>query len=351
MNKYWSNRLSGIQTYVPGEQLSGEDIIKLNTNENPYHPSEKALKALEAAAGDEMRLYPEASSKILRESIGEHYGVTPEEVFIGNGSDEILAFCFLAFFGKEEPLLFGDITYSFYPVYSDFFKVKYRTVALNDDFTFPIEELCRPSGGVIFPNPNAPTGVAMGIENVEKIVSADMERVVIVDEAYVDFGCESAIPLVEKYPNLLVVQTLSKSRGLAGLRVGYAIGDTELIEALDCVKNCINSYTIDRAAQAAAAASISDREYCEDICKRIIDTRQSAARRLRSMGFEVLDSRTNFLFIRHRSKRAEDIFLKLRERNILVRHFNKDRIDNFLRVTVGTDQQMDMLCAALEEIL
>lgn len=351
MKKYWSRRLSAIEAYVPGEQVNGGDVIKLNTNENPYPPSEKALEALKAAADGALRLYPEPTSRKLRESIGALYGVSADKVFVGNGSDEVLAFSFMAFFGDEKPLLFGDITYSFYPVYADFFKVRYKKVPLKDDFTFPLVELCEASGGVIFPNPNAPTGIAMGIEDVEKIVSADMERVVIVDEAYVDFGGETAVGLVENYPNLLVIQTLSKSRSLAGLRVGFAIGDGGLIEALDCVKNCVNSYTVDGAAQAAACASIEDRDYFEQTRAQIISARTAAANRLAGMGFEVLDSRANFLFIRHSSKTGEELFHALRSRGILVRHFNMPRINNFLRVSIGTEKQMDLLCGALGEII
>lgn len=351
MNKYWSSRLNGIEPYIPGEQINSKNIIKLNTNENPYPPSPKAIKALSDAAGQELRLYPETSSQKVRQAVGGFYGLNPDLVFIGNGSDEILAFCFQAFFGDDKPLLFNDITYSFYPVYSDFFKISHEIIPLKNDFTIPVDELCRPSGGVIFPNPNAPTGIAMAREDVERIVRADPERVVVVDEAYVDFGAESAVELVEKYPNLLVIQTASKSRCLAGLRVGWAIGDTGLIGALECVKNCINSYTVDRAAQSAASAAITDRTYFEETCKKIIETRKAAAESLKSMKFEVLDSEANFLFVRHSEKDAEDIYLKLKQSDILVRYFNKPRIDNYLRITIGTDEQMNRLCEVLEKIV
>lgn len=351
MNKYWSNRIKGIVAYTPGEQLNNKKIIKLNTNENPYPPSPMALEALKSKAGEELRLYPETTSKVIRESISDLYGIDKNCVFVGNGSDEILAFSFLAFFGDEKPLLFNDITYSFYPVYSGFFKINSEIIPLNNDFTMPVEEFCRPSGGVIFPNPNAPTGIAIGLADVERIIKADNDRVVIVDEAYVDFGAESAVLLVKKYPNLLVIQTSSKSRCLAGLRVGWAIGDHGLISALNCVKNCINSYTIDRAAQSAAAAAISDREYFENINRKIIATRECAVTRFKELDFQVLESKANFLFVQHSKRRANYIYNYLKERNILVRYFSKPRIDNFLRITIGTDEQMDALFKVLEEII
>ena len=348
MNKFWSNRIRGIKSYVPGEQLNDKDIIKLNTNENPYPPSPNAQKALKKTVGAELRLYPETTSESIRAAIGSFYSINPDHVFIGNGSDEILAFSFLAFFGGERPILFNDITYSFYPVYSQFFDVSYEIIPLNDDFTVPVQRFCRPSGGVIFPNPNAPTGIALTLVQVEQIVSADPDRVVIVDEAYVDFGAESAVELLGKYPNLLVVQTASKSRSLAGIRVGWAIGDPGLISALDCVKNCINSYTVDRAAQSAVTAAIEDRKYFEGTCRKIADTRDRTADRLRIIGFQVLDSSANFLFVRHANKNAQTLYGELKDQKILVRHFDKPRIENFLRITVGTDEQMDTLCQALE---
>lgn len=351
MNRYWSERLKGIEAYVPGEQLNDRDIIKLNTNENPYPPSPRALKALEEAAHEDLRLYPEPTSQKVRVAVGKFFGINPDWVFAGNGSDEILAFCFQAFFGDSEPLLFNDITYSFYPVYSNFFKVKHDIIPLRDDFSVPVYEFCNPSGGVILPNPNAPTGIALPLCDIEEIVRADIDRVVVIDEAYVDFGAESAVKLVEEYPNLLVVQTASKSRSLAGLRVGWAIGNPELIGALDCVKNCINSYTLGRAAQSAAAAAIADRAYFEETCKRIISTRERTRANLVNIGFEVLDSKANFLFARHSGKSGAEIYSHLRQKKILVRHFDRPRISDFLRITIGTDGQMDRFCEILEEII
>lgn len=351
MNKYWSRRLNGIEAYIPGEQPKVHSLIKLNTNENPYPPSPKALAALREQAVSEMRLYPDPGSACLLETLGRAYGLSEDQIFVGNGSDEVLAFSFLAFFDPGRPVLFPDITYSFYPVYADFFNVEYRTVPLNEEFRIPVNCFCRPSGGAIFPNPNAPTGVALPLEEVERIVAADPDRVVVVDEAYVDFGAETAVGLIDRYPNLLVVQTLSKYRSLAGLRVGWAMGDRELIAALDCVKNCINSYTLDRAAQAAAAAAIEDSGYYRANADKIIATRGRTAEALRKLNFQVLPSAANFLFAAPPDDRAEEVFQKLRERKVLVRYFKKSRISRFLRITIGTDGEMDALLAALKEFL
>jgi len=351
MNKYWSRRLDGIEAYTPGEQPKIPGLIKLNTNENPYDPSPKALAALASAATADMRLYPDPDAHALRDVLAETHGLAPDQIFVGNGSDEVLAFSFLAFFDAGRPLLFPDITYSFYPVYGDFFGIDYERVPLDADFQIPVSRFCRTSGGVIFPNPNAPTGIALPLVDVERIVAADPDRVVIVDEAYVDFGADSAVELIRRYPNVLVIQTLSKYRALAGLRLGWAMGDRGLVEALACVKNCINSYTIDRAAQAAAAAAVSDRAYYEETAQKIIATRERTAAALRSLNVHVLPSSANFLFAAPPDGRGEEVFQKLRERKILVRYFQKPRISRFLRITIGTDQEMDVLLAALEEIL
>lgn len=351
MNRYWSARLTGIDPYVPGEQPRGRKFIKINTNENPYPPSPEALAALRASAGPDMRLYPDPDSGELVSALAGCYSVRPGQVFVGNGSDEVLAFSFQAFFDPGRPILFADITYSFYPIYARFFGIDYKTIPLDGDFDLPAEEFRRHSGGVVIANPNAPTGKALTLSDIEKIVKADESRVVIVDEAYVDFGAESAVSMISRYPNLLVVHTMSKSRALAGMRVGYALGDENLIRALECVKNSINSYTVDRVAQKVAAAAVRDRAYFEETCGRIIETREKTTLRLREMGFTVLDSKANFLFISHEKKPAEELFHGLREKGILVRYFDRERIQNFLRVTIGQDRDMEIFCESLEGLL
>ncbi len=351
MKSFWSEKIKGLEPYTPGEQPRDRKYIKLNTNENPYPPSEKVTAAIKAAACDTLRLYPDPTTLELNTAIAKYFDVDPDCVFTGNGSDEILAFCFPAFFASREPIVFPDVTYSFYPVYSELFGVKYKLASLNDDFTISADLLCMENGGVIFPNPNAPTGIAMGIDAIKKIVSSNPKSVVVVDEAYVDFGAESAVKLTKKYPNLLVVQTLSKSRSLAGLRVGFAIGNKGLIAALGAVKNSFNSYTLDRLAIAGAAAVMSDVKYYEECRGKVIKTRVRVSQELEELGFEVLPSKANFLFVRHRSKKAEELFKELREGGILVRFFKKPRIENFLRISIGTDDEMDALISALSDLL
>jgi len=351
MNKYWSGRLEGIVPYVPGEQPKDKKYIKLNTNENPYPPSPAAEEAVKNMVFSDLRLYPDPECEKLKETLASFYGVNKNQIFVGNGSDEILAFCFPAFFDEGSEITFADITYSFYPVYSKIFCVNFREVPLNDDFTMPVDEFCKKSDGVIITNPNAPTGVALSLNEIEKILKANTECVVVVDEAYVDFGAESAVKLIKEYPNLLVVQTFSKSRSLAGMRVGFAIGNEDLITALGCVKNSINSYTLDRFALIAAEKSVEDREYFEKTCKMIINTREKTVSRLRELGFFIPESKSNFIFASHSKIFAGDLFKQLRDAGILVRYFNKPRIDNFLRITIGTDEEMETLCNKMEEII
>lgn len=351
MDKYWSRRLENIEPYVPGEQPKDGVFIKLNTNENPYPPSPKALAAIRAAACDTLRLYPKPEYDGLRAAMAEFTGLEDSQIYAGNGSDEVLATAFLAFFAPGSRIIFPDISYSFYPVYADLFGIKYDMIPLRDDFTVDVKAMTRESDGVVIANPNAPTGVALPLPDIEYIVKNNAERIVIVDEAYVDFGCESVVPLIDRYPNLLVVQTMSKSRSFAGLRAGFALGQKSLIDALSAVKNSFNSYTLDRLAQAGAEAAVRDREYFDETRNRIIATRARTAGELQKLGFTVLPSSANFLFASHKSVPAEQIFAKLREKGILVRHFNKPRIDNFLRITIGTDDEMDALCAALREIV
>ncbi len=349
-NKYWSARINGMEPYVPGEQPRDKQYIKLNTNENPYPPSPKAMEAARAAVNGDLRLYPDPECTGLRRALAEFYGVQPAQIFVGNGSDEVLAMAYLAFIDEKTPAVFPDVTYSFYPVYAQLFRNHCRIVPLNSDFTMPLEELCRNDGCVLLTNPNAPTGIALGLEQVEQVVRANADHVVLVDEAYVDFGAESAVGLVGKYDNLLVVQTFSKSRSLAGMRIGFAFGSEGLITALNSVKNSFNSYTLDRVALAAAQAAVEDRDYFEKTRRMIMDTRDHTARQLEALGFTVLPSASNFLFAAHREKPAAELFRQLRERGILVRYFPKPRIDNFLRISVGTYAEMNILVNTLKEL-
>lgn len=351
MSKYWSERVKSLEPYVPGEQPKDRKYIKLNTNENPYPPSPAVINAIKGACGEGLKLYPDPECGELKEAIAEYYHVKKEQVFVGNGSDEILAFSFMAFFNPGKPILFPDITYSFYPVYCKMFDIDYETVPLDGSFNLPVEEFCRKNGGIIFPNPNAPTSIYLPLEEIRKILESNPDVPVIIDEAYIDFGGESAVSLIESFPNLLVIQTFSKSRSLAGLRVGFALGSTDMIEGLDRVKNSFNSYTLDRLAIAGAIEAIKDREYFLTTRQRIMNTRDRTTVSFRKIGFKVLDSRANFVFISHDRFPAGSIFEQLRERGILVRYFNKPGIDNYLRVTIGSDEEMDCLLGALEEIV
>ena len=338
--------------YVPGEQPQGvEKFIKLNTNENPYGPSPKAVAAMQAAVADSLKLYPDPSALALRQSIARFYGVEADEVFVGNGSDEVLAHAFVALLKHDKPLLYPDITYSFYPTYCRLFGIESVEIPLKDDFTVDLADYDRPAGAIILPNPNAPTGIGLPLSAIEKLVAEHPDLPVVIDEAYIDFGGESAIPLTRKYDNLLVIHTLSKSRSLAGLRVGYAIGQRPLIDALERVKDSFNSYPLDRIAQAGAAAAVDDREWFDETRGKVIESRERVTGALRQRGFEVLPSQANFVFARHPDHGGEALAGSLRERAVLVRHFAKPRISDFLRITIGTPQECDRLIAALEEIL
>ena len=336
---------------MPGEQPKLLNLIKLNTNENPYGPSPKVLEALRKEAADSLRLYPDPNAEQLKEAIAEHHELKPSQVFVGNGSDEILAHTFQALLRHSEPLLFPDITYSFYPVYCKLYNVDYQEIPLTESFEIRHEDYRRPNGGILFPNPNAPTGRLLPLSSIEGLLRNNTESVVVVDEAYVDFGGESVIPLIKTFPNLLVIQTLSKSRSLAGLRVGFAVGDAALIEALERVKNSFNSYPLDRFAIVGAVAAISDQTYFEETRRKIIQTRSSLVRRLEELGFEVLPSAANFVFARHTQRDAGTLGQQLRDRSIIVRHFRHPRIDQFLRITVGTESECDALIEALRAIL
>ncbi|MDK9724870.1 MAG: histidinol-phosphate transaminase [Sterolibacteriaceae bacterium MAG5] len=351
MSRYWSAVVHGLTPYVPGEQPKLANLVKLNTNENPYGPSPRALEAMRAEVGDGLRLYPDPNADRLKEAVAKRCGVTAQEVFVGNGSDEVLAHVFLALLKHERPILFPDISYSFYPVYCGLYGIGYETVPLDGDFAIRVDDYLKPNGGIIFPNPNAPTGRALPRAEIERLLQANPDSVVVVDEAYVDFGAESAVPLMAKYPNLLVVQTLSKSRSLAGLRVGFAVGHRSLVEALTRVKDSFNSYPLDRCAIAGAAAAIEDEEHFERTRRAVMASREKLAADLAGLGFDVLPSAANFIFARHPQRDAGGLAQALRERSIIVRHFRQPRIEQFLRITIGTDEQCAALVAALQEIL
>jgi histidinol-phosphate aminotransferase len=351
MNRYWSAVVRELTPYVPGEQPKLQQLVKLNTNENPYGPSPKALAAIAAEVGDGLRLYPDPNAERLKQTIAHGYGVRPQQVFVGNGSDEVLAHAFLALLQHAQPLLFPDITYSFYPVYCGLYGIDHIAVPLDEAYGICIDDYLCPNGGIIFANPNTPTGRALPLSDIERLLAANAGSVVVVDEAYVDFGAESVVPLVDRYPNLLVVQTLSKSRSLAGLRVGFAIGDAGLIEGLERVKNSFNSYPLDRLAIAGAIAALEDTEHFERTRRAVMATRERLAAALTGLGFEVLPSAANFLFARHTGRDAAELALQLRNRSIIVRHFKLPRIEQFLRITVGTDEQCEALVGALGNIL
>ena len=352
MSRYWSKVVQGLTPYVPGEQPKLPNLIKLNTNESPYGPSRRVLDALRTEIGETLRLYPDPASDKLRAAIAKRYEVTPAHVFVGNGSDEVLAHVFLGLMKHDKPVLFPDITYSFYPVYCGLYDIPYEPVPLNRAFEIVVDDYLRPNGGIIFPNPNAPTGRLVPVTEIDRLLRANSGSVVVIDEAYVDFGGESVVPLVQRYPQLLVTHTLSKSRSLAGLRVGYAIGHPDLIEALNRVKDSFNSYPLDRFAQAGATAAVEDDAYFKAMCSKVIVTKKKLVQELQALGFEVLPSAANFVFARVPGRDGADIAAKLRDRSIIVRHFRKPpRIAEFMRITVGTDEQCAGLVEALREIL
>jgi histidinol-phosphate aminotransferase len=351
MSRYWSDVVSRLTPYVPGEQPRVADLVKLNTNESPYGPSPKVLQAIREATGDTLRLYPDPESERVKQAVAACFGVAAQQVFVGNGSDEVLAFAFLGLLKHERAILFPDVTYSFYPVYCALLGVDFVTVPLTDAFEICIDDYLRPNGGVIFPNPNAPTGCPVALSEIERLLQKNRESVVVIDEAYVDFGGESSVPLIERYPNLLVVHTLSKSRSLAGLRVGYAIGNADLIEALERIKNSFNSYPLDRLAIAGAVAALEDSEHFEKTRRAIIRSREKLVQDLKKLGITVLPSAANFVLARHPGRDGAELARALRERNILVRYFRQPRIDQYLRITVGTDAQCAALIDALRGIL
>lgn len=351
MNKFWSETARRTEPYIPGEQLNDPTIIKLNTNENPYGPSPKVTEAIQSEMTRNLHLYPSSSADEPRAEIGRYYGLNQDHVFVGNGSDEVLAFSFMAFFEPHATIRFPAITYSFYPVYAKLFNIPYEEVPLNRDFTIPVENFFGSEGGVIIANPNAPTGLYLDVAAIENIVVNNPDSVVIIDEAYIDFAPASAASLIKQYPNLLIVQTMSKSRSLAGLRIGFAIGDPGLIEALIRIKDSFNSYTIDRLALAGATAAIKDEVYFQETTQTIIRTREWLMPEMKKRGFHVLPSQANFIFVSHYKLSAALLYQHLKQQGILVRHFKKPEIDNYLRITVGSPEQMRSFLRTVDHIL
>ncbi len=352
MSKLWSDIVNKLTPYIPGEQPKLDNLVKLNTNENPYGPSPRVLDALKLEAADSLRLYPDPNSDALKAAIAKVHHLNANQVFVGNGSDEVLAHTFQALLKHDKPLLFPDITYSFYPVYCGLYDIEYKVIPLAEDFSININDYCKPNGGIIFPNPNAPTGMPLALVEIEKLLQKNTQSVVVIDEAYVDFGTESAVTLINRYPNLLVTHTLSKARSLAGLRVGYALGSPDLIEALMRVKDSFNSYPIDRFASAGAIAAMEDAAYFEQTCHKVIETRASLVNALSDLGFDVLPSGANFIFVKHKTKDGAELTKQLREKSIIVRHFKSpERIATYLRITIGTDAQSEILISALKSIL
>lgn len=346
----WEENVRKVVPYVPGEQPKSK-VIKLNTNENPYPPSEKVAEALAHYNIDELRLYPDVNAGELGDKLSEVYKVKKEQVFVGVGSDDVLAVAFMTFFAGNKPILFPDITYSFYDVWADLYKIPYELIPLNDEFRINKEDYFRPNGGIVIPNPNAPTGVEKEISALEDIIKANQNQVVIIDEAYVDFGASTCLPLIEKYDNLLIVQTFSKSRSMAGARIGMAFGSEKLIKYMNDVKFSINSYTMNRLTVAAGTAMLEDQAYFEDTCKKVIATREWTKTELKKLGFSFPDSKSNFIFATHKSVLAKDIFEAAKKAGIYVRWWGKERIDNYLRISIGTDEEMETFISFLKDYL
>lgn len=349
--RFWSPVVRELTPYVPGEQPRIEGLIKLNTNEHPLGPSPRVLAAIRDETGDALRLYPDPDARALKLGLAQLHGLQPDQIFLGNGSDEVLAHVFFGLLDHGRPVLFPDITYSFYPVYCGLYRLAHERLPLDEGFGVRVEDYRRDNGGIVLASPNAPTGRPLPLADIERLLAANPDSVVVIDEAYVDFGGESAVGLIARFPQLLVVRTFSKSRALAGLRVGYAMGHPGLIDALERVKNCFNSYPLDRIAIAAASASVADHEWFTASCDAVIREREAMRARLAALGFEVLPSCANFVFARHPALDGAALQAGLRERRILVRHFKAARIDQFLRITVGTPAQGLALDAALRDIL
>lgn len=351
MEKYWSDLVKQLRPYEPGEQPWMDGVLKLNTNENPFGPSPKVLSAIEGQLGNQLRLYPPPNADLLKQAIADYYGLKDSQIFLGNGSDEILAHVFNGLLKKALPLLFPDITYSFYPVFCQLYDIDFEEIPLKDDLSIDLTDYEVPNGGIIFPNPNAPTGRLLAIGEIEYLLKANRNSVVVIDEAYIDFGGQSSIGLLTDNPNLIVTQTMSKSRSMAGMRIGFALGSANLIEGLERVKNSFNSYPLGHLQIAAGISAIEDSDYFKDTCQRVIHNRAKLTIDLEELGFSVVPSAGNFVLVRHFRASALKIYGQLKNNGILVRHFNKQRLNNFLRITVGTTEQNDQLVAALATIL
>lgn len=347
----WEKNVRKVVPYTPGEQPKIQNIIKLNTNENPYPPAPAVAEAIKNMDVDKFRKYPDPTCSILVDAIAKFYNVSSKNVFVGVGSDDVLADAFLTFFNSDKPVFFPDITYSFYDVWANLYRIPFKQMPLAEDFTINKEDYFAENGGVVIANPNAPTGVELPLKDIEEIVQKNRDVVVIVDEAYIDFGGESALPLIDKYDNLLVVQTFSKSRSMAGMRIGYAIGNEKLIKYLSDVKYSINSYTMNTTTLELGALAISNRDYFDKTRNMVINTRERVKKELKNLGFEFADSKTNFIFAKHPKKSGKEIFANLRSRGIIVRRFDLPRIDEYLRISIGTDEEMDTLIRALKEII
>ncbi len=347
----WEENVRKVVPYIPGEQPKLSDMVKLNTNECPYPPSPKVEQIKNILDSRELRLYPDATCNSLVSALAKYYGLKDNQVFVGVGSDDVLAVAFLTFFNSDKPILFPDITYSFYDVWADLYKIPYKVCALDDDYKIKKEDYMQENGGIIFPNPNAPTGVLESVEWIEEIVAANQDSIVIIDEAYIDFGGESCIKLIDKYDNLLVIQTFSKSRAMAGIRIGYAMGNEKLIAYLNDVKYSINSYTMNLPSLEMGVAALEDDAYFKATVQKIIDTREWVKTEMKELGFVFTDSKSNFLFAQHESIPAKEIYGMLREHNIFVRYWDKPRINNRLRITIGTDEEMKKLISCLKEFL
>ncbi len=351
MSREWTKNLRNIEPYVPGEQSKDKDIVKINANENPYPPSPKAAEVLKSFDTNKLRFYPSANSTKLKEAIAKYYKVDVSNVFVGNGSDDVLAVAFQSFFNSEKPIVYPDLTYSFYPVWCSLFGIKYKNYPVGDDFRINPEDYKEKNGGVVIPNPNAPTSLGEGLDFVEKILKYNQDSVVIIDEAYVDFGGTSSIPLIDKYENLLVTGTFSKSRSLAGLRIGFAIGSKALIDVMEAVKNSYNSYTVDSLSIEMGAASIEDDEYFKSTCKKVIKTRERVTLELEKLGFDVLDSQTNFIFVTHNKHNMKSLFEYLKTQKVFIRYFSLPRIENYVRITIGTNEEMDIFLEKTKEFI
>ncbi len=351
MTDLWTKNLRDVEPYVPGEQSKNKNIVKLNANENPYPPSPMVKKALESFDLSELKKYPNANATELKQALADYYNVGIENVFVGNGSDDVIAIAFQSFFNSDKPIVYPDLTYSFYPVWCRLFDIPYKTYPVDDNFRINVEDYREANGGVVIPNPNAPTSIGEGLDFVERLMEYNRDSIVIIDEAYVDFGGVSSIELTKKYENLLVTGTFSKSRSLAGLRLGFAIGSKRLISVMEAVKNCYNSYTVDSLAITMGSASIKDDEYFKDCCKKIINTRERVANEMRGLGFTVADSSTNFLFATRDDLSMKELFEYLKSKNVFIRYFNLPRIDNHVRISIGTDDEMDIFLSRLKEYL